>query len=172
MAAEMSADRALILTRAWAASIGESLENMTVSPNGDFRGLFGAAEIVYSSRDKMLSAMGLVDIDATPMLEDQEFFDEMKRTGEREPSTMGEGYFYIEKTPFNARLPQLTLRKDFTNAMLEPKRFILEVDWLMEWATYWRKIRSVQVVSKPEEELIREAAGIEEWVKKNRPRPW
>lgn len=172
MPTEMNSERALVLTQAWCKRVREPFDNVSVSPNGDFRGVFGAAEIFYSSQEKRLRILGLVVYDASLMVKRSEFFDEVKRAGDREPSTLGEGYFFLEKTPYKAEAPQLTLRKDFTDGVIKPEQFIKEVDWLMDWATYWRKQRYHQVSEESEEQLIREAPEIESWAKKNRLRPW
>lgn len=171
----MTLDQAIALARTWGREVKEPFSNAQVFPNGDFRGQFGGAELYYLAVDSTLYAQGLVQSDASLMAEDPEDFDEMKRAGDREPSTMGEGKFYLERTPHKphkAGTPKLALRKAFRNGAIEPRQFVVEVDWLMEWSTYWRKQRSIEVQTQPEAELIQEAPEIEAWAKKNRPRPW
>ncbi|MDB5259860.1 MAG: hypothetical protein JWN37_91 [Candidatus Nomurabacteria bacterium] len=138
----------------------------------DFKVILGAAEFSYSANDGQFSVFGLVVNDAHLMIKRKEFFDEVKRAGDREPSTLGEGYFYINEQPLNSGMPQLVLRKDFKDATLSEDRFVKEVDWLMEWATYWRKQRYLEVSGKSEEDLIKEAPQIEARAKRERPRPW
>ena len=169
---EMSADQALLLTKAWCQEARASFDQVKVSSNGDFRGVFGAAEIAYTSDQKRLLVEGLIINDATVMAEYPELFEEFERVGNRESYTLGEGNFYIEKKPFGKAVPQLTLRKDFVDGSIKPKQFVLEVDWLMRWSTYWSLQRSRDVRTKREEELIKQAPGIEAWARRNSPRPW
>ncbi len=168
----MNLEHAILLTKAWCTEARESFDKIKVSPNRDFRGVFGAAEIVYSAYDKKLSAEGLIIRDASLQVKYPEYFDKIRNTGNREPYTMGEGYFYIEKTPFDGTSPQLTLRKDFQDGSISAKQFVLEVDWLMNWSTYWRLQRSHTISGIHEAELIKQAPGIEAWARKNSPRPW
>ncbi len=169
---EMNLDRAILLTKAWCNRSRESFDKAKVSANGDFRGVFGAAEIIYSTNDKKLSVEGLVIHNATVMSEYPELFDRFKRAGERELYTLGEGYFYIEKTSTDGSTPQLTLRKDFQDGSINTRQFVLEVDWLMRWSTYWRLQRGHTVFGASEEQLTKDAPGIEAWARKNNPRPW
>ncbi|MBC8153826.1 MAG: hypothetical protein H7Z72_13035 [Bacteroidetes bacterium] len=169
---EMNLDQAILLTKAWCEEARERFDQAKISSNGDFRGVFGAPEIVYSAQEKKLSVEGLVIHDATLQVEYPEYFDKIRSVGEREPYTMGEGYFFIEKTPLNEKTPQLTLRKDFVDGSIKAKQFVLEVNWLMNWSTYWRLQRSHTISGVSEEDLIKEAPGIEAKFRKSSPRPW
>ena len=168
----MNLDEAILLTKAWGREANVSFEEATILPNGDFRGVFGAAELIYSAQEKTLFAQGLIQQDASLMVEFPAYFEQFERAEKREPSTTGEGYFYVEPHPYESETPQLTLRREFRNGSMQPRQFVKEVDWLMEWSTYWRKQRAAEVRKKPEEELIQEAPQIEAWARKNRPRPW
>ncbi len=101
MPTDMTLDQAIRLTQAWGEYVHEPFEQATISPNGDFRGLFAGAEIAYNAKEKILVIEGLVIHDASILVKAKEFFDEIKRAGDREPSTRGEGYFYIETTLWN-----------------------------------------------------------------------
>lgn len=168
----MDLDHALKLTQAWCNQVKESFTTAKATPTGDFKGVFGAAEISYSARDKKLSVDGLVNYNASLMVDYPVFFDKLNRIGQRELYTLGEGYFYLNKTPYKAQEPQLTLRKDFTNGAISAKQFVTEVDWMMSWATYWRKQRYIKVGQVTEEQLAEEAPGVVAWARKTRPRPW
>lgn len=169
---DMDLDRSIYLTQAWCKEVKESFNTASVSANGDFKGVFGAAEISYSSQQKKLSVYGLVNYNAGLMVKYPAFFNDLKRVGQRELYTLGEGYFYLNKEPFNAENPQLTLRKDFTDGTISAEQFVIEVDWMMGWSTYWRKQRYLKVGEETEEQLAKEAPDIEAWARKNRPRPW
>ena len=168
----MTLDQAIRLTQAWAGSVNESFDQAAISPSGNFRGLFGGAEIAYDAQTKTLLVEGLVIHDASVLVEDLEFLDEIRRAGEREPYTRGEGYFFIEPQPLGYTEPQLTLRKDFTDGSFSNRQFVREVGWLLEWATHWRMVRYPQLIDETEEERIRKAPQIEAWARKKRPRPW
>ena len=172
MPTDMTLDRAIRLTQTWAKRVREPFDQASIAPNADFRGVFSGAEISYSAQEKMLTVEGLVIQNARVLVKNVEFFNEIKRVGDREPYTRGEGYFYIEPTPSGYTNPQLTLRKDFTNGSIDPAQFVREVDWLLEWSTHWRMTRYPQLIEESEEERIRKAPEIEAWAKKNRPRPW
>ena len=169
----MTTDQALALTKAWCAEARESFEDhLRVDPNGGFKGVFGAAEVTYDADKRVLHVDGLVNYDASLLVEYPVFFDEVKHVGDRQPYTLGEGQFYLHKQPHKAPAPQLTLRKTFTNGSIAPSRFVAEVDWLMQWSTYWRTQRYLQVGEKDEADLLKEAPGIDASARKNQPRPW
>ncbi len=168
----MTLDRAIFLTQAWGKRTGDSFDQATIAPNGDFRGVFGGAEIAYIATRKTLLVEGLIIQDATVLVEDEELLDEIKRVGNREPYTRGEGYFFIELTPLDYANPQLTLCKDFVDGAIEPAQFVREVEWLLEWATHWRRVRYPQLIVQTEEEQIRQAPEIEARARRLRPRPW
>lgn len=168
----MSLEQALLLTKAWCQEARESFDKLKVSSDGDFRGVFGAPEIVYSAKNKKLSVQGLIINNASLLLEHPEFFNEIKRAGDRERYTLGEGYFFIDQLSQDTKTPQLTLRKDFSDGSVSTRQFVLEVNWLMRWSTYWRLQRHHEVGAASEEELIKQAPGIEAKFRKSSPRPW
>ncbi len=168
----MTNDKALALTKAWCVEAHEQLGNhLKVSSNGDFSGVFGAAEITYVAQAKKLYVDGLVNYDASELIEYPELFDDFERAENREAYTLGEGRFHILNTPGREH-PQLTLRKEFSDGSVTVNQFVKEIDWLMQWSTYWRLQRSYDVNTKSEEELVREGAKLDAWARKNRPRPW
>ncbi len=168
----MNLDQAILLTKSWCEEAHESFAKVEISPNGDFGGILGAPDVIYSTQNKRLSIEGLIIDDASIMIEYPELFADIETVGKHEPYTLGEGYFFIEKMPMGQKEPQLTLRKDFTDGSITPSQFVKEVRWLMEWSTHWRLQRSLIVINKPEAQLIEEAPTIEAWARKNRPRPW
>ena len=169
----MTTDKALLFAKAWCLEARESFDDqLLVDPNGGFKGEFGAADIVYDPQTRTLAAYGLVINDASVIAEYPELYADFERAGKREAYTLGEGHFYIQKTPIKQKEPQLTLRKVFTDGSITPSQFVKEVDWLMLWSTHWRTQRSLAVMDKSDEELAKEGAEINEWARKNRPRPW
>ena len=168
----MDLDKALLLTKAWCDEAHESFSKVEVAANGDFGGVLGAPDIIYSAQDKRLTVLGLVINNASVMVELPEVFHKFEQISEYEPYTLGEGHFYIEKTPMSQKEPQLTLRKDFTDGSISPVQFVKEVNWLMQWSTYWRKNRSYDVLTRRIEELIKESPAIEAKFRKVTPRPW
>ena len=108
----MDIDKALLLTKAWCDEAHESFSKVEIAANGDFRGVVGAPEIIYSNQDKRLVVLGLVINNATAIVKRYELFTDFETVGKHEPYTLGEGYFFIEKTPMGKDNPQLTLRKD------------------------------------------------------------
>ena len=167
----MDIDKALLLTKAWCDEVHESFTQVEIADNGDFRGVLGAPDIIYSAQEKRLTVLGLVINNASVMVELPEVFEDFEQVGKYEPYTLGEGYFYIEKTPMSQKKPQLTLRKDFTDGSISPVQFVKEVNWLMQWSTYWRKNRSLDVLGKPVEELVKKSPSIETKFRKATPRP-
>ena len=168
----MDIDKALLLTKAWCDEAHESFSKVEIAANGDFRGVVGAPEIIYSNQDKRLVVLGLVINNATVIVKRYELFTDFETVGKHEPYTLGEGYFFIEKTPMGKDNPQLTLRKDFTDGSISPQQFVKEVRWLMQWSTHWYMKRSGDVLGQPIEELIKKSPAIETEARKNNPRPW
>lgn len=173
MPSPITTDKAILFAKAWCKEARESFDDqVTVEPNGGFKGEFGAADIVYDQQTKSLMVYGLVINDVSTMVKYPELFADFERAGKRESYTLGEGQLFVLKTPIKQKEPQLTLRKVFTDGAMSPDQFVKEVDWLMQWSTHWRTQRSLAIMDKPEEELIREGAEIDAWARKNRPRPW
>ena len=167
---KMTPDVALALVKQWCKTARCDMRKMTVRPNGDFAGVFGAAEIKYRAADQAMMVLGLVFVDASLLLKAPALFEKLKRVGDREKSTLGGGYFFIDMEPYEIKTPTLNLRQDYAGTVPAPEDFVARVDSLMEWSTYWRKQRYPEVGDKTEEELIREAPDIESWVLEKRRR--
>ena len=65
------------------------------------------------------------------------------------------------------------LTKAFHAAPRSVNQFVLEVDWLVHWATYWRDERWNEIFSvRTLDQLNKEAQEAQAWALKKHPRPW
>lgn len=173
----MEAAEALRITKAWAEESGSthSLQDMEVAGDGSFTVEAGGAFFRYKPDSKTLLVSGLVAYNLknyfTVIPAD---WESLMGAATRERSTLAEGHLELVKEQLLRWKPDVVLlTKPFVDNKINNRRFFTEVRWLLEWGTYWRTRRYSEVLaSNDENALIREAAEINEWIKKNRPRPW
>lgn len=172
----MDLAEALRITTAWAGEVGRTapLDNMSVERSGAFAAEAGGAFFRYRPESKELLVGGLVNDKVKMFAEFPDEWERLERASKREKSTLADGYLERVSTPLLRWKPEIVLlTKRFSADHLDDRRFFTEVRWLLEWSTYWRIRRYREVVQSTDENaLIREAAEINEWTLKNRPRPW
>lgn len=173
----MTAAEALRLTQAWAFSSGASanLTGMKVQLTGDFEIDIRGANLVYQSKTHQLIVSGLVGQDMLQLTASTAAWQKLQTAAAREGITMGEGQFTLAEatTKLNADPPVLMLSKPFTDGAMKEQQFLIEVRWLLEWATHWRKTRLRELFSgSSPEELARQGMAYVAWAHEKRPRPW
>ncbi len=173
----MELTEALRITKAWAEEVGgvASLHSIVVERNGSFTVEVRGAFFRYKPDSKGLLVSGLVayDIGDFFSLSPKEW-ENLTKTAKRESSTLAEGQLELLSEPLLRWKPQVVLlTKSFVDKKISDARFFTEVRWLLEWSTYWRTRRYTEVIENIDKNaLIREATEINDWVAKNRPRPW
>ncbi len=166
----MSVERAEKLIQAWS---GGSLSKLNLG-SGKFLTLANGVFFRFESEKQRLLASGLVGSDAHQFTASKKPWQDLQTTAARESNTLGEGNFELVPTKlFNSDPPVLLLTKDFANGAISEEQFLIEVSWLREWATHWRKKRMVELTSGlSPQEIERRGQDHVEWAKRNRPRPW
>lgn len=173
----MELAEALRITKAWAEEVGGTvaLNNMEVERNGAFTVEVKGAFIRYRPDSKTLLISGLVADGIGPFFTlVPSRWPRITRAAAREQSTLAEGQLELLNESLLRWKPQVVLlTKSFLDKKISDGRFFTEVRWLLEWSTYWRTRRYTEVIeNKNENALIKEAMEINDWVAKNRPRPW
>lgn len=175
----MELKEALRVTKSWSgeAESEPALHDMSVGRDGAFSVASGGAYFRYDPKTKTLLVSGLVvdRLGGFFSLEPNEW-DALTRAAIREKSTLAEGRLELIKEPIlNLWKPEIVLlTKSFHDDKINDRRFVSEVNWLLEWSTYWRNRRFSEIVfeDRDEDKLTKEAVEINSWVAKNRPRPW
>lgn len=172
----MTAGEALRLTQAWAHSSGADadLAGMAVQPGGDFEVQVRGARLAFQSGLHRLVVSGLVGQDMLQLTVSPAAWQKLQRAAALEAPTLGEGQFeLLSVKTLNADPPVLLLSKAFSNGALSEQQFLIEVRWLLEWATHWRKIRLRELFSgRTPEELDKQGRTYVEMARRQRPRPW
>lgn len=172
----MNAGDALRLTQAWAHSsrAATELAGMTVQPSGDFEVDVRGAHLAYSSASRQLVVSGLVGTGVVQFIVAPEPWQELQAAAAREANTLGEGRFeLVDRKVFHSDPPVLLLSKAFSDGKMTETQFLIEVRWLLEWATHWRKTRVPELFSaRTPQEIERLGQGYVDWARKRRPRPW
>ena len=173
----MELTEALRITKVWAEEVGgaASLHNMEVERNGAFTVEVRGAFFRYKPDSKTLLVSGLVAYNI------EDFFslrpkkwEGLIKAAKRESSTLAEGQLELLNEPLLRWKPQVVLlTKSFIDDKVPDSQIFSQIRWLLEWSTYWRTRRYTEVVeSRDENKLIGQAVEINDWVEKNRPRPW
>lgn len=173
-------EEALRLMKAWGVTgVGVSYSRNEKNTNGAFSVASGGAYFRYDPNSKILLVSGLVAerlgnyFSLTP-----DEWDALTRASIREKSTLAEGKLELIKEPIlNLWKPEIVLlTKSFHDDKVNDRRFVSEVNWLLEWSTYWRNRRFPEIILEgrvdEEDKLKKEAVEINSWVAKNRQRPW
>lgn len=172
----MTAGEALRLTQAWTFSsrTAADLSGMKVQPGGDYEIEVRGAHLAYQSANKLLLVSGLVGSGMVQFSVAPEPWQELQAAAAREALTLGEGTFELVKTtPFHAEPPVLLLSKAFSDGTISEQQFLIEVRWLLEWATHWRKTRLPELSSGlSAQEQERKGKAYVELARRQRPRPW
>jgi hypothetical protein len=165
----MTPEKAKNLIEAWSRSRQQKL-----AASGEFLVEAGGVFLCYDSDAKQLLASGLVGQDMLQFNSSNKPWQRLQAAAVREKATLGEGHFeLVQKKLFNVDPPILLLTKAFDDGSISDEQFIIEVQWLREWATHWRKTRMVELSSGVSEQLIeQQGKAYVEAAQKKRPRPW
>ncbi|MDB5259862.1 MAG: hypothetical protein JWN37_93 [Candidatus Nomurabacteria bacterium] len=129
----------------------------------------------YDAEKKQLLVSGLVRYDIKTLSKYPVLWDRLVRIGQREYTTMmyGEAQFELLREPlFDLNPDVLLLTKTYTAPITNGKNLQIQIGWLLSDADYWFVNRFNEINAKTEEELIKEAPGINEFMLKNRPKSW
>ena len=162
----------LWITESNATNIVGSVE---ADPQGSFLIRVGGAYFRYSPKAKALLVSGVVgyEIRSFGMFPDE--WQRFTEIGRREYATLmyGEAEFELYREPLFGLPPDvILLTKAYHERMTDGQLLGIQIRWLLLDANYWFVNRYNEVMSKTEEELIREAPAQNEWMLKNRPKPW
>ena len=129
----------------------------------------------YDPAQHRLLVSGLVRYDVKTLGKYPDKWQFFLRTGQREHNTMmyGEAQFELLRQPlFNYKPDVVLLTKVYTERLTDGKKLGVQITWLLLDANYWFVNRYNEIMGKTEEELIKEAPERNEWMLKNRPKPW
>ena len=168
----MEVNTALRLVQAWGRESGDMrfIGQLKVDSRGGFLTQASGAFFRYESDKGRLLVSGLVGYNVLIHTKYPETWQELLGAGMRERATLGEGSFELYPHQlFHLKPDVILLTKSFIDDVADPKQFAVEVRWLLSAANYWLIKRYSEVAEKQEDELIREAPGINSrWPK----RPW
>lgn len=175
----MELNDALAMVQTWIAESRASERDITGSMNVDLRGGFliriKGAIFRYDQKQHRLLVSGLVRYDVKMLGASPALWQELVRTGRREYTTMmyGEGEFeLLRESLFDLKPDVVLLTKPYSERQTDGKKLGVQIRWLLLDADYWFVNRYNEVMGKAEAELIKEAPALNEWMLKNRPRPW
>ena len=175
----MELNDALAMVQTWMtesrASERDIVGSMKVDLNGGFLVLIKGAIFRYDPAQHRLLVSGLVGYDVKTLGKYPDKWQFLLRVGQREHNTMmyGEAQFELLREPlFNYKPDVVLLTKIYTERLTDGKKLGVQITWLLLDANYWFVNRYNEIMGKSEEELIKEAPGINEWMLKNRPKPW
>jgi len=149
--------------------------SMKVSPRGDFLVRIKGAIFRYDPKQRQLLVSGLVGSKLKSLSLFPDEWEFLVQTGQREYTTMmyGEAQFELLREPlFELKPDVLLLTKAYKERLTDGRKLGVQISWLLLDADYWFVNRYNEIMAKPEAELIEEAKRKNEWMLKNRPRPW
>ncbi|MFN7572913.1 MAG: hypothetical protein ACK5TK_15910 [Betaproteobacteria bacterium] len=175
----MELNEALGMVQTWMAESKASRRDiagsMTVDARGGFLIRVKGAFFRYDATRKQLRVSGLVRYRVKLLSERKTRWDFLVRAGEREYTTMmyGEAHFELLREPLLELEPDVVLlTKVYDKPITDGRLLYTQISWLLLDADYWFVNRYNEVMGKYEAELIEEAKRKNEWMLKNRPRPW
>lgn len=178
-ACAMELNDALAMVQTWIseskASERDIAGSLKVNPRGEFEVRVKGAIFRYIPKNHELLVSGLVGYDLKSLGLFPEEWKFLVRTGQRERTTMmyGEADFELLRRPiFDLEPDVVLLTKRYAARITDGRLLSVQIRWLLSDADYWFVNRYNEIMGKREDELIKEAPGINEWMSKNRPRPW
>ena len=175
----MELNDALAMVQTWIAESRASERDITGSMKVDSRGGFlvriKGAILRYNAIDKTLFVSGLVGYGVKTLSKYPKLWQFLVRTGQREHTTMmyGEANFeLITEQMFEFKPDVILLTKPYTERLTDGRKLGVQISWLLLDADYWFVNRYNEVMAKPEAVLIKEAPALNDWMIKNRPKPW
>ncbi len=149
--------------------------SLTVDSKGDFLVLIKGAFFRYNATDRTLLISGLVGYDIKTLSDFPTLWQFLVRAGQREHTTMmyGEANFeLVTEQMFEFKPDVILLTKPYTERLTDGRKLGVQISWLLLDADYWFVNRYNEVMAKPEADLIKEAPALNDWMIKNRPKPW
>lgn len=175
----MELNDALAMVQTWVAESRASGRDITgsmqVNAQGGFLVGVKGAIFRYQPAQGRLLVSGLVGRELKTLSKFPRRWEFLVRTGRREYTTMmyGEAEFELLREPlWNLEPDVLLLTKAYTERLTDGRQLGVQIRWLLSDADYWFVNRYNQIMAKGEAELINEAVGINDWMLKNRPKPW
>jgi hypothetical protein len=175
----MELNDALAMVQTWITESRASEHDITGSMKVDARGGFlvriKGAIFRYEPAQHQLSVSGLVGYNVKTPGKFPAVWQRLVRAGQREYTTMmyGEAQFELLNQPLFELEPDVVLlTKAYKERLTDGRTLGVQITWLLLDADYWFVNRYNEVMGKPEAELIEEAKRKNEWMLKNRPRPW
>lgn len=175
----MELNDALAMVQTWIkesrASERDIKGSMKVNARGGFQVLIKGAIFRYNATDRTLRISGLVGYDMTDYSKDPAYLQRLVRAGQREHTTMmyGEANFEVlTEQMFEFKPDVILLTKPYTERLTDGRKLGVQISWLLLDADYWFVNRYNEVMAKPEAVLIKEAPALNDWMIKNRPKPW
>jgi hypothetical protein len=175
----MEQNDALAMVQTWItesrATERDIIGSMKVDLHGGFLVRIKGAIFRYEPTKHRLLVAGLVGYQVDMLSLYPELWQKLIRVGQREYTTMmyGEAHFELLPQPlFDLKPDVVLLTKPYTERLTDGRKLSVQIRWLLSDADYWFVNRYNEAMGKTEEELIKEAPGINEWMLKKRPRPW
>ena len=175
----MELNDALAMVQTWIAESSASQNDITGSMKVDLRGGFlvrvKGAIFRFDPQQHRLLISGLVRYKVKTLSKFPDEWQFLTRTGQREYNTMmyGEAKFELLREPlFDLEPDVVLLTKPYTERLTDGARLGVQIRWLLLDADYWFVNRYNEVMGKSEADLIKEAPALNEWMLKNRPKPW
>ena len=175
----MELNDALAMVQTWMTESRATDQDITGSMKVDLKGGFliriKGAIFRYDPVQHRLLVSGLVRYDMKTLGKYPDKWQFLLRVGQREYATMmyGEAQFELLREPlFELKPDVVLLTKPYTERLTDGRILWAQITWLLLDANYWFVNRYNEVMGKPEADLIKEAPGINEWMLKNRPKPW
>ena len=176
----MNSDQALQLVDVWAKakSSSSSLRSIVVESNGNFNVEVGAAGFRFNQKEGVLFVSGFVASGQKALVNKiagAQVWDRLVSFSAQQPATLGDGQLelYTGTADPQTKKPAVYLTRIFSESPRNADQFILEVNWLVRWANYWRDEGWRVVFSaRTPEQLNKEAQEAQLWAMKKHPRPW
>lgn len=152
-----------------------ALETLQKQPNGDFHVIVGGAGFRYLRDRQTLLVSGYVasgQVDLVIPTAGKRIWDRLISIASLQPATLGGGQLELYTGDYDPRSekPAVYLTKAYSGMPENIDRFVIEVGWLVQNATYWRDERWDEVFSgRTMEQLREEALDAEKWASDKNP---
>lgn len=175
----MELNDALAMVQTWITESRASQREITGSVKVDVRGGFlirvKGAIFRFDPIQRHLLVSGLVGYKTKTLGKYPDEWQFLVRAGQREHTTMmyGEAKFeLLREALFELEPDVVLLTKPYTERSTDGRKLGVQIRWLLLNADYWFVNRYNEVMGKSEADLIKEAPALNEWMLKNRPKPW
>ena len=175
----MELNDALAMVQTWIRESRASQNDVTGSMTVDLRGGFmvrvKGAIFRFDPQQHRLLISGLVRYDVKAPGKSPALWQHLVDAGQREYTTMmyGEAKFELLRDPlFDLKPDVVLLTKAYTERLVDGRTLGVQIRWLLLDADYWFTNRYNEIMGKSEADLIKEAPALNDWMLKNRPKPW